>query len=123
MIAGRIMSFAGLRYYQQTTDAERAKFLGDMEERVTVYTTPLVFFSLEFNRLSDDHLEPLYAANADLARYRPVLDRMRAMKPYQLSEELVPARPVDRRRVGLEQALRRDHRGAQLHHGGRGRHA
>jgi len=27
-------------------------------------------------------------ANADLARYRPVLDRMRAMKPYQLSDEL-----------------------------------
>jgi oligoendopeptidase F len=33
MIAGRIMSFAGLRYYQQTTDPERAKFMSDMQER------------------------------------------------------------------------------------------
>jgi oligoendopeptidase F len=30
----------------------------------------------------------LMAENADLARYKPVLDRMRAMKPYQLSDEL-----------------------------------
>ena len=29
VIAGRIMSFAGLRYYQQTTDSERAKFMSD----------------------------------------------------------------------------------------------
>ena len=28
------------------------------------------------------------AENAELARYKPVLDRMRAMKPYQLSDEL-----------------------------------
>ena len=26
--------------------------------------------------------------NADLARYKPVFDRIRAMKPYQLSDEL-----------------------------------
>ncbi|MDA7966675.1 MAG: oligoendopeptidase F, partial [Ruegeria sp.] len=44
-IAGRIMSFAGLRYYQLTTDAERAKFLSDMQEKITVFTTPLVFFT------------------------------------------------------------------------------
>lgn len=42
-IAGRIMSFAGLRYYQLTTDGERAKFLSDCQEKITNYTTPLVF--------------------------------------------------------------------------------
>ena len=31
-IAGRIMSFAGLRYYQQTTDGGRTKFLSDCQE-------------------------------------------------------------------------------------------
>ncbi len=87
-IAGRIMSFAGLRYYQLTTDAERAKFMSDCQEKITIYTTPLVFFTLELNRLEDDHLTELLAANKDLARYKPVLDRIRAMKPYQLSDEL-----------------------------------
>ena len=87
-IAGRIMSFAGLRYYQLTTDAGRAKFMSDMQEKITNFTTPLVFFTLELNRLEDGHLEKLFAANDDLARYAPVFERIRAMKPYQLSDEL-----------------------------------
>ena len=88
MVAGRIMSFAGLRYYQKTTDAGRAKFMSDCQDKITNVTTALVFFSLEFNRLDEAHLEALLAANAELARYRPVFDRMRAMKPYQLSDEM-----------------------------------
>ena len=88
MVAGRIMSFAGLRYYQKTTDAGRAKFMSDCQDKITNATTALVFFSLEFNRLDEAHLEALLAANAELARYRPVFDRMRAMKPYQLSDEM-----------------------------------
>ncbi|MEM9575940.1 MAG: M3 family oligoendopeptidase [Pseudomonadota bacterium] len=87
-VAGRIMSYAGLRYYQLTTDAGRAKFMSDLQEKITNFTTPLVFFTLEINRLADDHLDGLYAQNAELARYKPVFDRIRAMKPYQLSDEL-----------------------------------
>ncbi len=88
VIAGRIMSYAGLRYYQITTDADRAKFMADAQDKITAFTTPLVFYSLEFNRLDDAHLAGLLAENADLARYKPVFDRLRAMKPYQLSDEL-----------------------------------
>ena len=88
MIAGRIMSFIGLRYYQNTTDAERAKAMSDAQDRITAYTTPLVFFSLEVNRIEDAVLEGWFAANADLARYKPIFDRMRLMRPYQLSDEL-----------------------------------
>jgi len=88
VIAGRIMSFAGLRYYQATTDSDRAKFMADCQDKITNFTTPLVFYGLEFNRLDDAHLAGLLAANADLARYKPVFDRMRAMKPHQLSDEL-----------------------------------
>ena len=87
-IAGRIMSYAGLRYYQLTTDAGRAKFMSDCQDKITTFTTPLVFWSLEFNRIEDAHYDALMSSNADLARYKPVLDRMRAMKPYQLSDEL-----------------------------------
>ena len=88
MVAGRIGSFAGLRYYQQTTDAGRAKFLSDCQEKLTGATTPLVFFSLELNRLEDDALKAMYAENDGLARYAPVIRRIRAMKPHQLSDEL-----------------------------------
>jgi oligoendopeptidase F len=88
IIAGRIMSYAGLRYYQITTDSDRAKFMADAQDKITAYTTPLVFYGLEFNRLDDAHLTSMLDANTDLARYKPVFDRMRAMKPHQLSDEL-----------------------------------
>jgi len=88
MIAGRIMSFMGLRYYQITTDADRAKALSDAQDKITAYTAPLVFFSLEINRIDDTALDALFAENADLTRYRPIFDRMRTMRPYQLSDEL-----------------------------------
>ena len=86
--AGRIMSYAGLRYYQQTTDAERAQFLQNCQEQITDFTAPLVFFSLELNRVEDDVLEGWLGENEELARYRPVFNRLRAMRPHQLSDEL-----------------------------------
>ena len=87
-VSGRIMSYAGLRYYQMTVDAERAQFMANCQEQLTDFSTPLVFFTLELNRLDDDHLAGLMAANEGLARYKPVLDRIRAMKPHQLSDEM-----------------------------------
>ena len=87
-IGGRVMSYAGLRYYQNTLDADRAKFMADAEGQITDFTAALVFFTLEFNRLEEDHLADLLAQNAALARYKPVFDRMRAMRPHQLSDEM-----------------------------------
>ncbi len=85
---GRLMSYAGLRYYQNTTDAERAQFMQNAQEKVTVFTAPLVFYSLEINRIEDAKLDAMLAENADLARYKPIFEQLRAMKPYQLSDEL-----------------------------------
>ncbi|MCH1412468.1 MAG: M3 family oligoendopeptidase [Rhodobacteraceae bacterium] len=87
-ISGRIISYAGLLYYQKTTDADRAKFLSDMQEKITVFTTKLVFFSLEINSLDDDFLESLFKENVKLSRYKPVFEKIRALKPYQLSDEI-----------------------------------
>ncbi|MFS4437835.1 M3 family oligoendopeptidase [Paracoccaceae bacterium GXU_MW_L88] len=85
---GRIMSFAGLRYYQNTVDPERAQFMGNMQQKITDMSTALVFFTLEINRIPDAHLDGLFEQNDALARYKPIFDRIRAMKPYQLSDEL-----------------------------------
>lgn len=88
IIAGRIMSYAGLRYYQNTVDPARAKMLGDLQGRITDITTPLVFFSLEFNRIPDATYQAVFTDPNGPARYKPVFDRMRAMRPHQLSDEL-----------------------------------
>ena len=62
-VGGRIMSYAGLRYYQMTTDPGRAKFLSDMQGRITDLSTPMVFFSLEMNRLDNARLDSMLAEN------------------------------------------------------------
>ncbi|TVQ55559.1 MAG: M3 family oligoendopeptidase [Rhodobacteraceae bacterium] len=85
---GRLMSYAGLRYHQNTADPARAKFMGDLQGQVTDITAPLVFFTLELNRVEDAALDAKCAESADLARYRPWLDRVRAWRPHQLSDEL-----------------------------------
>lgn len=87
-IQGRIMSYAGLRYYQNTTDANRGKFLADCQARLTDLSSSLVFFSLEINKIDDEKLAAAFAENTDFARFKRVFDRMRAMKPFQLSDEL-----------------------------------
>ncbi|GAA3854098.1 M3 family oligoendopeptidase [Celeribacter arenosi] len=86
-VAGRLGSYAGLRYYQNTVDGERAKFYSDIQDKLTVFTAPLVFFSLEVNRIPDDALETMLT-HEGLSRYRPIFERMRKMRPYQLSDEL-----------------------------------
>ena len=46
------------------------------------------FFNLELNKLPNGHLDLLYSQNEELSRYKPVFDRIRALQPYQLSDEL-----------------------------------
>ncbi|MEM8658544.1 MAG: M3 family metallopeptidase, partial [Pseudomonadota bacterium] len=85
---GRVMSYAGLLHAQNTTDPERGKFLSDMQGKITDASAALVFVTLEINRIEDATLDANFAASPELARYRQVIARIRAQKPYQLSDEL-----------------------------------
>ncbi|MBB3772159.1 oligoendopeptidase F [Angulomicrobium tetraedrale] len=84
---GRLYSYAGLVYSGDTTDPVRAKFYGDVQEKLTDASTHLLFFSLELNRLDDAGME---AALGDPAfgRYRPWIEDVRAEKPYQLDDRI-----------------------------------
>ncbi len=87
-LLGRIGSFAYLQYATATTDPERAKFLGDMNEKLTALTTPLLFFTLELNRIDDAVLEAAFAADEKLSRYKPWFDELRKARPYQLEDRV-----------------------------------
>ncbi|MAM94751.1 M3 family oligoendopeptidase [Parvibaculum sp.] len=84
---GRLISYAGLLYAQDNTNPAHGKFYGDIQERVTTISTDLLFFALELNRLDDDTLASALEDPA-LAHYAPWLRDLRAMRPYQLSDEL-----------------------------------
>jgi len=84
---GRVLSYASLIYAGDTTDAVRAKFYGDMQERVTAASLHLLFFTLELNRIDDAALEAALADPA-LGHYRPWVEDLRREKPYQLEDRV-----------------------------------
>ena len=86
-LMGRLMSYAGLIYSGDTTDAARAKFYGDTQERITTASSDLLFFQLELNRIDDAALDKAMASGP-LAHYRPWLEDIRKEKPFQLDDRL-----------------------------------
>ena len=86
-LTGRVMAYASLVYASDTSDAARAKFHGDAQERVTALAGDLLFFELELNRIDDARLEAAMATPA-LGHFRPWLDDIRKEKPHQLPDDL-----------------------------------
>ena len=87
-LGGRIGSYAFLQYAQNTTDPDRAKFMGDINEMLTALSTRTLFYTLELNRIDDADLEAAFAADPELARYRVWFADLRKAKPYQLDDKL-----------------------------------
>jgi oligoendopeptidase F len=86
-LMGKIGSYAGLFYAANQSDPQRAKFYGDVTDRLTQVSTDLIFFELELNTIEDSVLEAGYGSQR-LARFKPWLDDLRKEKPYQLEEKL-----------------------------------
>src|SRR3989440_7486026 len=86
-LLGRLISFASLVYAGNTTDPVRAKFYGDMQERITRASLHMLFFTLELNRVDDAALESAMADPA-LGHYRPWIEDVRKEKPYQLEDRV-----------------------------------
>ncbi len=86
-LLGRLISYAGLIHAGNTIDPARAKFYGDVQERITAASTHLLFFVLELNRIDDGKLEAAMAGPA-LGHYRPWLEDIRKDKPYQLEDRI-----------------------------------
>jgi oligoendopeptidase F len=84
---GRLISYASLVYAGNTTDPVRAKFYGDVQERITAASLHLLFFTLELNRVDDTRLEAAMRDPA-LGHYRPWLEDVRKEKPYQLEDRV-----------------------------------
>jgi oligoendopeptidase F len=86
-LLGRLISYAGLVHAGDTVDPARAKFYGDVQDRITAASTHLLFFVLELNRLDDDKLAAA-VRDPGLAHYKPWLEDIRKEKPYQLEDRI-----------------------------------
>ncbi len=86
-LMGRLGSYAGLLYSGNQADPARAKFYGDISEKLTAISSDLIFFELELNQIPDDVLAKALQVPA-LAKYKPWFDDLTKEKPYQLDERI-----------------------------------
>src|SRR5690606_11895788 len=87
-LMGRIGSYAGLLYAGDTADPVRAKFYGDVQEKLTDASAHLLFFTLELNRIDDALIDAAMDADPGFGRYRPWIIDLRQDKPYQLEDRV-----------------------------------
>jgi oligoendopeptidase F len=86
-LLGRVISYAGLVYTGDTTDPKRAKFYGDVQERITTASSHLLFFTLELNRIDDALIEKALT-HPSFGHYRPWVEDVRKERPYQLDDKI-----------------------------------
>ena len=86
-ILGRVMSYAGLMHAGAMDDPQVGRFFQTMHEAVTDISAHVLFFTLELNRLDDTALAAKLRAPG-AAHYASWVRDQRAMRPYQLSDEV-----------------------------------
>ena len=87
-LIGRIGSYAGLVYAGNTTDPQRAKLYGDVQEKMTDASAHLLFFALELNLVDDALIGAALDADPAFGHYRPWVLDLRKDKPYQLDDRI-----------------------------------
>ncbi|WP_309085136.1 M3 family oligoendopeptidase [Chelativorans sp.] len=85
---GRIGSYAGLVYAANTSDPKRAKFYGDVQQKLTDASTHLLFFTLELNKIDDDLIDAALQQDARFGHYRPWVLDIRKDRPHQLEDRI-----------------------------------
>lgn len=84
-IAGRLGGFAYLNMVTQMKNTAAVAFYQNIEEKITEYAKPAVFFSVEFNQLPQAKIEQ-WLKNKEVKAYKYWIKRLRRFKKYELSE-------------------------------------
>ena len=87
-LLGRIISYAGLAYFTNTSDPAIAKFYGDVQSEMTDTSAHLLFFALELNRIDDALIEESLKRDPRAARYTPWIHDLRLDRPFQLEDRI-----------------------------------
>lgn len=87
-LMSKLGSYASLKYTENLSVDENIKFYQKINEKLTELSSPLIFFTLEINKISNEQMNELYSQSRSLRVYKSVLDEIRLAKPHQLNEKL-----------------------------------
>ena len=84
-LAGRLGGFAYLNMVTQMKNTAAVAFYQSIEEKMTDYVKPIVFFSLEFNQLPQNKINE-WLKDKRIKQYKYWIKRLRKFKDYELTE-------------------------------------
>jgi oligoendopeptidase F len=87
-LLGKIISFGFLCFATQAHVPSIVQFFQKTQETVTTLSSPLIFFTLDLNKIPDENLGSAYETTPSLGRYKTWIDNIRQFRPYQLSADL-----------------------------------
>lgn len=85
LLISRVGGFAYLNMVTQMKNQSAVAFYQNISEKLTDYSKPLIFLSLEINQLPEEKIQQ-WLTDEQLAFYKPWFERLRRFKPYELSE-------------------------------------
>ena len=83
----RVMSYAHLLYAENIENEKNRIFFQQMQEKITKYSSSLIFFSLELNNIENKKLKKLLK-NKKLKKFETWIANARTFKPHQLNKKL-----------------------------------
>ena len=83
----KILSYAHLLVAEDSDHEKNKIFFQQMQEKITNYSSLLIFFSLELNKIDEKKLEILLR-DVKLNEYKTWIRNRRTFKPYQLEKSL-----------------------------------
>ncbi len=86
-LLGKLGSYAQLLYAGDMSKPDIAQFYQNMQETLTTLSSRLLFFTLSINKASEVQAKKWLAAK-ELTHYAPWVRELRALKPYQLSDDI-----------------------------------
>jgi oligoendopeptidase F len=87
-LTGKAAAYAGLAASTARDDPAWAKFEADLRARIAAISADTLFLTLELNQLEEWEVEAAFKANADAARWRPWIRRVRLMREHELTPDL-----------------------------------
>ena len=86
-IMDKILSYAHLLVSENIENEKNKIFFQQMQEKITKFSSMLIFFTLELNQISDKKIK-IFFKEKRLIKYKNWIINRRSFKPYQLDKKL-----------------------------------
>ena len=86
-VMDKILSYAHLLVTENIENEKNKIFFQQMQEKITNFSSSLIFFTLEINQFSSKKIK-LYFNDNKLTKYKTWIEKRRSFKPYQLDKKL-----------------------------------